>query len=79
MIWNDSSELMEYKDIYFIPYTSEEDINDERLINSSSVFVYCCRTDESVELIKKMVEADDNLNEYEKVAERLYVDVYELK
>lgn len=79
MIWNDSPELMELKDIFFIPYTDENDISDERLVNSKSIFVYCCRADESLNIIEKMVQADDNLTQYEKVEERLYVDIYELK
>lgn len=79
MIWNDSLELMNYNDIFFMNYLDEEDITDERLKNSSSMYVYACRADQSEKLIQKLIDADDNLNAYEKVSERLYVDIYELK
>ena len=79
MIWNDSPELMKYSDIYFIPMTDENDITDDRLSNSSSVFVYACRCDESEQIMQRMIDANSNLNSFEKIEERLYVDIYELK
>lgn len=79
MVWNDSLELMNYKDIFFMNYLSKDDIKDERLLNSTSMYVYACRADESQKLIQKLVDADENFNEYEKVEERTYVDIYELK
>lgn len=79
MVWNDSTELMEYKDIFFVPYNTETFIEDERLKNSTSVFVYACRSDSSEEIIRNIISSNDNLNMFEKVEERLYVDIYELK
>jgi len=79
MIWNDSPELMEYNDIYFIPMTDEGNVEDERLANDGTIFVYACRADEANEIMQRLVDGNDNFNSFEKVAERLYVDIYELK
>ncbi len=79
MIWNDSPELMEYSRIYFIPYTDENEISDELLKSSDSVVVYSCRCDESEQIMGRILDANEKLSSFEKTAERLYVDIYELK
>lgn len=79
MIWNDGPELMQYRDIYFIPYDTDKPIDDERLLNAKDIIIYACRSDESFDIINSIVEANDSLSGYEKAGERTFVDVYELK
>ncbi|MBR6148251.1 MAG: hypothetical protein IKQ44_07875 [Lachnospiraceae bacterium] len=79
MIWNDGPELMEYRDIYFIPYDTDKPIDDERLLNAKDIIIYACRTDESFDIINSIIDANDALSGYEKAGERTFVDVYELK
>ena len=79
MIWNDGPELMEYRDIYFIPYDTDKPIDDERLLNAKDIIIYACRSDESFDIINSIVDANDALSGYEKAGERTFVDVYELK
>ena len=78
MIWNDGPELMQYRDIYFIPYDTDKPIDDERLLNAKDIIIYACRSDESFDIINSIVEANDSLSGYEKAGERTVVDVYEL-
>ncbi len=79
MIWNDGPELMEYRDIYFIPYDTDKPVDDERLLNAKDIIIYACRSDESFAIIDNIVDKNDNLSGYEKAGERTFVDVYELK
>ena len=79
MIWNDGPELMEYRDIYFIPYDTDKPIDDERLLNAKDIIIYACRSDESFDIINSIIDANDALSGYEKAGERTFVDVYELK
>ena len=79
MIWNDGPELMQYRDIYFIPYDTDKPVDDERLLNAKDIIIYACRSDESFDIINSIVEANDALSGYEKAGERTFVDVYELK
>ncbi|MBR3635444.1 MAG: hypothetical protein IKN47_04540 [Lachnospiraceae bacterium] len=79
MIWNDGPELMEYKDIYFVPYDTSTAIDDERLLNSSDIYVYACRSDETDAIIQSIVDENEKLQGYEKISERTFVDVYRLR
>lgn len=79
MIWNDGPELMEYKDIFFIPYDTTEPVEDQRLLTDTGIIIYACRTDESDAIIESMIRANENVSGYEKVGERTFVDIYELR
>ena len=78
MIWNDSSELMQYEQIYFVDMNNTEMISDDTLQASDHIYVYTCRCDNSETIIQSLVENSESLTDYSKVEERLYVDIYEL-
>lgn len=79
MIWDDSPELMEYNEIFFVPVDDESEFTDNKLVNSKSTIVYACRSDATEQIMQRMVNANDNFSSYGKIEERLYVDIYELK
>ena len=79
MIWNDGPELMEYRDIYFVPYDSEDKIDDERLTNSNDIYVYACRSDETDAIIQSIVDMNEGFEGYDMISERAFVDVYRLR
>lgn len=79
MIWNDGPELMEYKDIYFVPYDTEKAIDDERLSKSNDIYVYACRSDETDAIIQSIVKDNEGFEGYDKISERAFVDVYRLR
>ncbi|MBO4845944.1 MAG: hypothetical protein J5525_06490 [Lachnospiraceae bacterium] len=79
MIWNDGPELMEYRDIYFVPYDSEDKIDDKRLSVSSDIYVYACRSDETDAIIQSIVDMNEGFEGYDMISERAFVDVYRLR
>ena len=79
MIWNDGPELMQYKDIYFIPYNTDRTVEDERILNSSRIYIYACRSDESDAIIESIVKNNKHIEGSEKIFEKAFVDIYELK
>lgn len=78
MVWNDSSELMQYEQIYFVDMNNTEAIVDSALKESDCIYVYTCRCDNSEAIMQAIIANSDNLSKYSKVEERLYVDIYEL-
>lgn len=78
MIWNDSSELMQYKRIFFVDMNNTEAIEDEILAGDNRILVYSCRCDNTETILNSMLETNDKLSDYSKIDERLYVDIYEL-
>ena len=78
MIWNDSSELMQYEQIYFVDMNNTEVISDNILQASDHIYVYTCRCDNSETIMQSLIENSESLTDYSKVEERLYVDIYEL-
>jgi len=79
MIWKDSKELMSYERIFFISMNNEDDITDEEICNSDNLYVYACRSDNSEIIMQKVIDNNKNLSYYEKVGERLFVDIYQLQ
>ena len=79
MVWNDSSELMNYEKIYFVDMNHTALPKDDVIDNSDKVYVYTCRCDNSESIMESIIANNDNLNEYQQVGERLFVDIYELK
>lgn len=78
MVWNDSSELMEYKNIYFIDANDTDPVDEQAITQMNEIYVYSCRSDNTDAIIQNMINANDNLNAYEKVSERLLIDIYKL-
>jgi len=79
MIWNNSSELMEYDGIYFLSMDDTDAIDDELLTGADRLYVYSCRSDNTETILGNLVDAGSKLNEYEQVGERLYADIYVVK
>lgn len=78
MIWDDSLELMQYDEIYFVNMADVSPISDERLAAAERVLVYVARGDNSqaaVEAVRNVMAG--NVRE-EKLRELLYCDLYEL-
>jgi len=78
MVWNDSSELMEYKNIYFIDANDTDPVDEQTITQMNEIYVYSCRSDNTDAIIQNVINANDNLNAYEKVSERLLIDIYKL-
>lgn len=79
MVWDDSKELMNYDRIYFISIDNADEITDELINTCDRMIVYTCRSDQSQEIIQRMLDSNSSLSESNMCAQRLYVDVYELK
>ena len=78
MVWNDSSELMEYKNIYFIDANDTDPVDEQIITQMNEIYVYSCRSENTDAIIQNVINANDNLNAYEKVSERLLIDIYKL-
>lgn len=79
MVWNDSSELMEYDRIYFVDANDTEDIEEPSLSSANEIYVYTCRSDNAEIIIQNLIDANANLSSYEKISERLLIDIYRLQ
>lgn len=78
MVWDDSQELMNYNNIYFISTEFDGDIDDEIIRNTDRIYVYACRSDQSENIIERILSANNRLNSYDMCSPRLYADIYEL-
>ena len=78
MIWDESEELMQYKDIYFINMEHSQIKTDERLKNANEIYVYAARTPQSENIMKMLIKENNKLTSYKKVRELLYCDLYML-
>lgn len=78
MVWNDSSELMEYNRIYYIDANDTASINEPSLMEMKEIYVYACRNENTEKILSNLVEENAGLSTYEKVSERLMIDVYRL-
>lgn len=78
MIWDDSEELMQYEKIYFTNL-SHTDIDDAELQHAEKMYVYAVRDDLTEATLEQLIDQNDNLNQYEKIRELQYCDLYELK
>lgn len=79
MIWDESEELMQYKEIYFVNLADTSPIEDGKIKSADTIYVYSSRLPEAEEMIKDIIARNDNLETYEKIRELLYCDLYELK
>lgn len=79
MIWDESEELMQYDEIYFINMEHESLKQDARLNEADHIYVYAVRSENSDRLMQEMINQNNNLTESVKVRELLYCDLYELK
>ena len=76
MVWDESEELMQYEEIYFISLADESRIEDEKLQETDEMYVYAARTEAAEKLIDKMIEDNSKLEQKEKIRELLYFDLY---
>lgn len=79
MIWDESEELMQYEQIYFVNSTQEDVISDERLSRTDHVYVYKMRGEEADAVFEEIVEENGGFEEINLIRELLYCDLYELK
>ena len=78
MIWDETEELMQYEQIYFVSSAQENVISDERLSQTDHVYVYKMRGEEADAVFEKLVEANGGFEEITLIRELLYCDLYEL-
>ena len=79
MIWDESEELMQYEQIYFVNSTQEDVVSDERLSRTDRVYVYKMRGEEADAVFEEIVEENGGFEEINLIRELLYCDLYELK
>lgn len=79
MVWDDSKELMQYNQIFFISIDNADEIADDLIKSCDNMYVYACRGDKSEEIMGRLIETNNNISIKEKCSERLYADIYELK
>ena len=79
MIWDDSTELMQYDRIYFVSADSEDEISDTYLLSADHIYVYAVRSDKAKEKINELKESDVNVTSASIVRELQYADLYELR
>ena len=79
MIWDESEELMQYEQIYFVNSTQEDVVSDERLSRTDHVYVYKMRGEEADAVLEEIVEENGGFEEINLIRELLYCDLYELK
>lgn len=78
MIWDDSEELMQYEQIYFVSSEREELLADERLSREDTVYVYAMRGENSEEMLQKLIAENGGFSKVQLIRELLYCDLYEL-
>lgn len=77
MIWDDSLELMQYDQIYFINMDDLSPIVDEVIATADRMLVYTARNENSREAVE-MAAACAGGARAEKIRELLYCDLYEI-
>lgn len=78
MIWDESLELMQYDEIYFVNKADLSPIADEKLAASDRVLVYAARGDDQQEALAVVQEAVGEGAEVKLLRELLYCDLYEV-
>ncbi|MDO4294233.1 MAG: hypothetical protein Q4C65_13540 [Eubacteriales bacterium] len=76
MIWDDSQELMQYREIYFVSLADPAPVQDKTILQAERVLVYAARTDGTREALEKL--AEEMHGRLEKKRELLYSDLYEI-
>ena len=79
MIWDESGELMQYEQIYFISSAQESVVSDEKLSAANHVYVYKMRSEEADVVFEKIIEENGRFENIKLVRELLYCDLYELE
>lgn len=79
MIWDDSEELMQYDEIYFISSGQESIVPDKKLSGTEHLYVYKMRGEDADAVFEKLVEVNGGFREINLTRELLYCDLYELK
>lgn len=79
MIWDESEELMQYEQIYFVSSDNKSVERDARLSREESVYVYKMRGDEAEALFQELIVQNGGFEEIHLIRELLYCDLYELK
>lgn len=79
MIWDESEELMQYDQIYFVSSDRTEVEPDEILSSADCIYVYKMRSDEADMLLEKIAEKNGGFSEITCIRNLLYCDLYELK
>jgi len=79
MIWDESEELMQYDQIYFISSDRTEVVADEILSSADCVYVYKMRGDSADMLLEELAEKNGGFSEITCIRNLLYCDLYELK
>lgn len=79
MIWDDSLELMQYDQIYFVNLADTSALEAEWLAQEDRVLVYAARTDTSAAALETAAAGMGRQVEMKKIRELLYCDLYEIK
>ena len=79
MIWDESEELMQYEQIYFVSSENAEVVPDERLSAEDTVYVYVMRGDDAERVFDELEKENGGFSQKEMIRELLYCDLYELK
>ncbi len=79
MIWDESEELMQYDQIYFISSGQENVVSDERLSETDHVYVYKMRGEEADDVFDKIIMENGGFGDIKLIRELLYCDLYELE
>ena len=79
MIWDESEEMMQYDEIYFISLADESAITDSTILESDEIYVYASRMDAAESIMESLINDNSKLENPEKIRELLYCDLYYLK
>ena len=78
MIWDESCELMQYEQIYFVDSQNEAVEPDDRLSKEEVVYVYVMRGETEHGMLRTLADKNGGFEEPELVRELLYCDLYRL-
>lgn len=79
MIWDESEELMQYEQIYFVSSENEEVFADERLTTEDTIYVYVMRGEEGQRVLEELEKVNGGFSQKRMIRELLYCDLYQLE
>lgn len=79
MIWDESLELMQYDNIYFLSNSVDSVKEDLKLKRAEEIYVYSMRGENSEKVLKMLQKENGKTDSCEKVRELLYCDLYLLR
>lgn len=79
MIWDESEELMQYDQIYFVSSENETIIADERLSSEEAIYAYVMRGEAPERVLEALMTKNGSFSDVEMVRELLYCDLYKLE